>query len=127
MLKRTVVTLMVVAGMATLVALPAASARTAPARVGATTSQCPPGSGSANYCEHFCIVPRVDGGSLLTAAVKIQAADCRLGQINILPSRYAPKLTNSNRGLFTVVAQSPAPGTFHRFLYPVAVWVKYTG
>ena len=88
MLKKTLLTLVVVAGLFAAVAIPGAAAHSsvsatakAAATANPTKSNCPPGTlGAGNYCEHFCVVPRMYGDSILKAIVLLNLADCKLGR-----------------------------------------------
>ncbi len=130
MLKKTLLTLVVVAGLFAAVAIPGAAAHSSVSATAkaATKSNCPAGTaGAGNYCEHFCVVPRMYGDSILKAIVLLNLADCKLGQLtlNFNSSVSAPPLEPSSYGVFKVVRQYPIPGIVRRAHYPVSLWVKY--
>jgi len=129
-MRRTLVMLAVVAGIAVAAAVPAAGAR--PTAAGASTPQttnCLPGSGSSEYCEPFCIVPQLTGATITRAAVLASLAGCRLGRIRLESGAPAatPAITAPRFGLFRVVRQDPAPGLLRPALWRIDIWVRFTG
>jgi hypothetical protein len=125
-LKKTLTTLMVVAGFAGVAFVPVASAHVLPA---ATTSpsSCPSGNaGSSNYCEPHCVVPRLVGYSVFRAVVRLKEANCKLGTLILtFKTKDEPPLIPKFFTLFAVTRQFPAPGTILRDNSKVTLWVKF--
>jgi hypothetical protein len=114
-LKRTIVTVVAVAGLACAAWIPAASASAGAAAQSAGT--CPPGSAVSSYCEPHCIVPELQGDTIKQAVAAIKAADCSVGLI------YPAKGTSSDKFL-TVDAQNPPAGTTRPAHWPVSIGIK---
>jgi hypothetical protein len=126
-LKKTLLMLMVTAGISAVAIIPAASAHSASKP---KTGTCPSGNGgSGDYCEHHCVVPRLYGLSINHAKENLAIADCSLGRIKwaVSAPRNAPKLTPGNFGFFTVVRQWPFPGLIRPAGFRVNIWITIRG
>lgn len=122
LLRKILVTLVTATAFGAAAVIPAASAHAArSAKQGGT---CPPGSSGGSYCEE-CIVPALEGDSVLQAQAALVAADCKLGLVYLAKSghRKAVKLTPKLAPLFTVVAQIPAAGAVRPAGWPVSIGV----
>jgi hypothetical protein len=125
-LKKTLTTLMVVAGFAGAAFVPAASAHTSAAAKTSPTS-CPSGNaGSSNYCEPHCVVPKLVGYSIFKAVVRLKEANCRLGALILtFKTKDEPPLVSKYFTLFAVTRQFPSPGTILPDNSKVTLWVKF--
>ena len=124
MLKRSLLTVAVIAGFAAIAVIPVASA-TAASKTSA--SKCPPGGGSPDYCEKECKVPEVVGDGFLAARVKILFADCKVGKVTVVKTMKSAPFESKFFPFFVVVAQTPSPGTVLPPKSKVALTVKFNG
>jgi hypothetical protein len=126
-LKKTLLMLMVTAGISAAAIIPVASAHSVASKPNGT---CPGGNGgSGNYCEHHCVIPRLYGLSLRKAEQNLAIADCTLGKVKwaVSAPRNAPKIVAGNFGFFTIVRQWPFPGLIRAAGFKVNVWITIRG